>query len=468
MPSSSSSVALLSAALALSCTEWANLGGLARSDDGSSGATGQGDCGLPQPAFCETFETPHPGGRGGDLDERVFGFARWGHQVQYSWERAPAHTYPEDYLFPATFCGEPFEGVLPDEDVRICQGVGIDGVSSLQLNETFDDQQATGVNALRVRQPFDFADRVGTVVWDVDAKVNPLNTGQGWWIAVWITAEPTPLASDDRDGITSFPRDGVGFTFAFGADCPETAEDWQSALEGVVVTNDYQVALSRPFWELEQSDARCFEVADAHMNHFELRLSEDEVELWASDFDDPASLRLRTKATGLGLSFSRGYVQLQHWANNAAQGGHVTPSQTFRWDNIGFDGPVLPTPRAYEVPNPGTPGQSGAIRIGYLFSEGPLAFTLRDVDLADATAATFDFVMDAGPGAELEYAWNGNPAHTFVYPETMGWPGGLHGFSTDVPLSELVSGDNLLTVNLPGALVAQGIGNLDLTLEVPR
>jgi len=459
---------LFTAALTAACTEWANLGGLEPADSGSTGVVEPGACGLETPAFCEVFETAHPGGRGGDLDESVFGFARWGHQLQYTWERAPAHTYPDDYLFPATFCGEPFDGVLPDRDVRTCDGVGVDGSRSGQLNETFDDQGSTGVNALRIRQPFDFAGRVGKVVWDVDAKVNPLNTGAGWWMAVWLTAEPTPLASDERDGIASYPRDGVGFTFAFGADCPESVDEWQSALEGVVVTHGYQVAVSRPFWELDQADARCFTVADAHLNHFELRLSEDTAELWASDVDDPASLKLRTKTAGLGLSFSRGYVQLQHWAANAASSGHVTPTQTYRWDNVGFDGPLLPRPRAYEVPDPGSPGQAGAVRVGYLFAEGPLAFTLHGVDLSNATAASFNFVLDGGPGDELEYALNGNPAHTFVYPGATGTPGGIHGFSAEVPLAELVPGDNVISVSMAGALVAQGLGSLDLTLEVSR
>jgi len=469
MPYPPSRAALLAcAAVSVACTDWANLGGLEPGAGGSPPTGEQSACGLATPAFCETFETAHPGGRAGELDESVFGFARWGHQVQYSWERAPAHTYGDDYVFPATFCGEPFDGVLPDQDVRTCDGVGVDGSVSGQLNETFDDQGATGVNSLRIRQPFDFAGRVGKIVWDVDAKVNPLNTGHGWWMDVWLTADPTPLASADRDGIASFPRKGVGFTFAFGADCPEATDDWQSALEGVTVTDDYQVASARPFWQLDQADARCFKVADARLNHFELRVSEDEAELWASDVGDPTSLRLRTKTAGLGLTFSRGYVQLQHWANNAALDGHVTPSQTFRWDNVGFDGPVLATPRAYEVPDPGTPGQSGALRIGYLLGDGPLSFPLRGVELSNATSASFNFMLDGGPGTKLEYAFNANPAHTFVYPETSGYSGGIHGFSAEVPLAELVPGDNILNVSLPGALAAQGIGNLDLTVEVSK
>src|SRR5262245_8284821 len=72
-------------------------------DGGPLGAS----CGLESPAFCETFEDVQPGGRGGDLDERVWAFSRWDHALQYLWARLPAHTYPEGTALPlATFCGE--------------------------------------------------------------------------------------------------------------------------------------------------------------------------------------------------------------------------------------------------------------------------------------------------------------------------------------------------------------------------
>ncbi|MBL8742372.1 MAG: hypothetical protein JNK04_14790, partial [Myxococcales bacterium] len=35
-----------------------------------------GSCQLADPAFCETFDKPSPGGRGGDLDERLWSVAR--------------------------------------------------------------------------------------------------------------------------------------------------------------------------------------------------------------------------------------------------------------------------------------------------------------------------------------------------------------------------------------------------------
>ena len=65
-----------------------------------------GSCGLDQPAFCEDFETPKPGGRSGDLDESRFSFARWGHETRMHFVRIPATTEP-DTLFPSVFCGKP-------------------------------------------------------------------------------------------------------------------------------------------------------------------------------------------------------------------------------------------------------------------------------------------------------------------------------------------------------------------------
>src|SRR4051794_8293521 len=107
----------ITAALALTATVACNSAAVVFEGHAPPAAAG---CGLPAPAFCETFETPSPGGRGGDLDEAVWSFARWGHQVQFLWERAPAHTYDDGHLFPATFCGAHFAGVLPDLDVRAC------------------------------------------------------------------------------------------------------------------------------------------------------------------------------------------------------------------------------------------------------------------------------------------------------------------------------------------------------------
>jgi hypothetical protein len=47
----------------------------------------------------------------------------------------------------------------------------------------------------------------------------------------------------------------------------------------------------------------------------------------------------------------------------------------------------------------------------------------------------------------------------------VGEPGGVHGFSLEAPLGELVPGDNSIVVRVPSPFTKQGIGNLDLTIE---
>jgi len=433
--------------------------------DGRDGGVPAGACGLAAPAFCEQFETPSPGGRGGDLDETRFSFARWGHQVQYSWERIPAHTYTDGHLFPASFCGAPFSGLLPDADVRACAGTGVDGSVSQQLNEAFDDQGAFGLNSMRIRQPFDFAGRTGVVSWDVDGKINPLNLGHGWWFEVWITEDPSPLPHDHIDSVSSNPRRGVGFSFTDGADCPEDQTHWQNGISGIHVIDDYASVKDIAFFAIEELADRCFQVADAHLNHFELRLSQDRAEIWASDYDRPSTLKLRAAIPNLGLKFSRGYVHFQHGQFNAAQDGNVTPSQTFRWDNLGFDGPILPLPRAYDVPDNGSPGHGNAVLLGWSLAPSQ-SLTVHNVDLGGATSATLNFALNGGPNDTLTYRLNGNAPHTFTYPDRPNTTGGVHGFSAPVPLSDLVLGDNTIDFTITTTSTQPtDIGDIDLTVE---
>src|SRR5262249_47244466 len=157
------------------------------------------------------------------------------------------------------------------------------------------------------------------IVWDVDAKVNPLNLGHGWWIEVWITEDPAPIPYHEALTVTSLPRRGIGLAFRFGGGCPKGDLDpWRSALEQVHVTDDHKFIHDCPVYQNSGPD-RCFDVADAKLNHFELRISQSELELWVSDYDDPKSFKLRDKVSNLDLPFSRGYVHFQHAHYNAAK-----------------------------------------------------------------------------------------------------------------------------------------------------
>lgn len=435
-----------------------------------------GACGLAEPAFCETFEVRHPGGRGGDLDESRWSFARWAHAVQYFWLRFPASTDP-DSLFPPSFCGGPFSGVLPGDDVRACEGVGVDGSPSLQLNEVFDDQGGFAMHSMRIRQPFDFTDRTGTLVWDVDAKVNPYNVGHGWWIELWITEDPTPLPHDEFDNVFTVPRRGIGFLFRFGADCPNDAESWGNALETVIVTQDYEISGFFDDVGWENPESRCFRSMDARLNHFELTLSQDRAELEVTHFDDPTGPRARAVVEGLALPWSRGYVHFQHAHFNASLDGIEgceagvpgtcpTSSQTFRWDNIGFDGAVLPTPRGYDVPDPLLPGPEGGVYVGWPLGDGQTqTLELTAVDPRGAVRAVLNLNVFAGGGQTLEVRFNAGPWHASAIPGADGTPY-LRSHSIEVPIEDLVMGTNALEVRLADAQHGyEGMGNIDLTVE---
>jgi hypothetical protein len=434
-------------------------------------------CGLEGAAFCETFETPSPGGRGGDLDETRWGFARWGHTFGAMHERIPASTYP-DQRFPATFCGAPFSNIGPDRDVRACSGIGYDGQVSMQLNEVFDDQEDYGLNSMMIRQPFDFAGRTGRLVWDVDGKRNPCTLGRGWWIEVWITEDPQPLPIAPAPTVAGYPRRGVGFTFRFGGFCPATETAWGNQLETVHVIDDYEPTATIDLWDMEQLEQRCFRTMDTRLNHFELRISQNEAELWASDFDDPSSLRLRTRVPGLDLPFTRGYVHFHHAqynANRDSQGicdrGHgVSRSQTYRWDNIAFDGPRLSPLRAFDVPDPLEPGSTNdrgvqALTLGWYFESEPLTIVVPNVDPSNATAAQLSFfVGDFGAAGTLSYAVNGHAPHVFALP--VGEHDGERGVSVPVPLAEVIAGDNIVELSSSGRGPRNDISNIDLSFVV--
>ncbi|MDX2055803.1 MAG: hypothetical protein SFV15_25595 [Polyangiaceae bacterium] len=447
-----------------------------------------GDCGLSQPAFCETFDAHHPGGRGGHIDETRWSFARWTHTFEKFWHRAPASTYPNS-LFPATFCGQPFSGLLPPDDVRVCPGVGVDGVLSNQLNEVFDDQEDFGFISMRVRQPFDFTDG-GTVVWDVDAKVNPYHLGHGWFMEMWITEDPAPMPYHEAPTVASIPRKGLGLAFRFGGGCPQSPEDWRSALETVHVMDDYRIIHSYEGpGALDHTSDNCIRVADTKLNHFELRLAKDRLELWASDYDDPQNTKLRTVVNDLDLTFTRGYVHFQHAAYNAAKDcncsgcdecgdpprvqplAYPSRSQTYRWDNLGFDGPTYPTPRAYDVPDNDLV-ESGGLRLGWLLgASDEKSFTIPGVNLSNALAASLNLTAMIAAGNRIEHRWNGGTWQSFVVPRRAGLiqDERIRSFSLPVPLSDLVAGSNKVDIRLPdGEGVLPGIGNLDLTFEVSQ
>lgn len=437
-------------------------------------AQAAGTCNLAQPAFCDTFDQPFPqANRTGTLDPGKWSISRFSGLTnagseQYAW-------------FPAAdamHCKTPVTGVMPPNDYFEC---GPEVGESNHFMEAINAGGSYLYNDLRARQPFDFANRTGTVTWDVDAK----NSGNhGWWTEFWITDQP--IAGPHDNTFISPPRNGFGIEFAGNCSpIPGNGSSDGSATTGpstLYLSHNYQL-YSIPTWGPAagaswSTDTQCVQAMPDMKNHIRLTLSDNgnTADLYMTDADmdsnhvpAPSDYKHMAHYTGLGLGFTRGYIHLEHATYNpdkSAPGG-TSQSQTYHWDNIGFDGPVLPTPPQFSVNDYdqpytyfGTPGVNTAygVNVGGLWKHAPLV--IPGVSLAGATSAVLTLSHNTYENGGM-YQLNGGAWHTWTSPSAND-----NTVYVPVDLAELHSGDN--TVNF-GALSnpqQNVVSNVDLILNV--
>jgi hypothetical protein len=225
--------------------------------------------------------------------------------------------------------------------------------------------------------------------------------------------------------------------------------------------------------------------AQGKLNHFEIRVSQDRVEVWASPFSADglafAPLEL-LYAADVQVSFSRGWVHItthNHATIKYSQDGGFGATEPIdawiaRWDNVGFDGPVIASTREFEVADSLVMGTDAwniagpVMNVGYRVPDtadgAPLSVTLPGVELAGARSATLAIAMwyllnDAEhplAGFALRYRVNGNEwgERTFTPAELAvlgnGHAQGAIGQILDVPIADLVAGDNTLELETRG------------------
>jgi hypothetical protein len=431
-------------------------------------------CGLASPAFCDTFDQPFNGsGRTGQLDP-----ARW--TVARNGSANPSQGLVNLFVGSnAMHCQTPVTGVMPDADYFVC---GTEFGESNHFMEAFDDQGGYLYNDARIRQPFDFAGRTGKITFDVDAKTFGSHS---WWPEVWITDEPVP--SPHLNVIESPPRNGIGLEFSGGCANSSTGDPIPNAIGtgtgnlGLVdISRNYHVEPMINFWQAGPNGEHftipwgsngyvCYRTMPDMKNHFELRVSQNRIEVWATDHDTNV-LRMTASIDNLNLPFTRGFVHLQHAAYNAEKGGG-THAQTYHWDNVGFDGPVLPVPALYSVPDALQFG-GGGVNLGYIAGANGLqagARTLQNVSLAGANSASMTFQPWIFNGFSLNYRFNGGPWHVYTDPEQNvgGWLSPFKSAIVPVPLSELHEGANTVDfASMPGdSGPAPFVSSIDLIME---
>lgn len=458
-------------------------------------ATQAQTCGLAQTAFCETFESgPAPlndRGRGGELSRARFSASRYAPSLStgdgvtfWVWEAELGMMAGE----PASCRSDVTGFLLPTRDTLICDPNASIGSRYLL---TAVGSQNYGSNAYRIRQPFDFAGRTGTITFDADLATNFLLG----YLSVAITEDPSPTPAWDINGRGPNPRNGVMV---------------------VLVSNDAQVHDVRDYAATIMPGEASPPTSGqrGHLTRVQLRLSQQQLEVLTSE-PSPDGINFsplvsrRTVVFNTPLDFTRGYVSLlgqNHatWKYAITFGGLPRPMRSWNvyWDNIGFDGPALTSTREYEIPDAGIPSTDTTVdeypagvftttvhqgmSLGYVIPDGeanmsaPLTFS--GVQLANATRARLVFNgyyqgynidgIRLGTG-RLRYQLNNNQIHVRAFTpgetamiDTPGQTGG-YNHSIDVPISELVNGDNSVrfsTLNIssgyPNAVV-----NVDLLID---
>jgi len=302
-----------------------------RPEEYPAGAPG---CGLPAAAFCDTFDDVAPDGlgegRAGELDPRHWSGARMQPGLNFGASATPVR--------PATIpsCRADLPPrVYPGQDALVC-----DGNPRIQSRHLLmaAAEQSYGQLSLRIRRPFDFAGRTGSVVFDAEGELDGFLQG---WVSLAITAEPTPAPSfgilqNFENG--AVPRDGVEVHFF--QICG--AED-RVGVAQVNVFRDY----TETFY-LDNEGGRsptCVLTEPGALNHFELRVSRSRLEVWGSD-RSPDGVQFgeltRLFALDVELPFERGYVHINtHNHSSLKYSENRVDAWVARWDNVGFDGPVI-------------------------------------------------------------------------------------------------------------------------------
>jgi hypothetical protein len=458
-------------------------------------------CGLAAAAFCDTFDAPSMSkGRAGELDATQWCASRFtGTGVCFNvptcgpWSIAAATLQQPAALSlfdagvptpPACRAGLPAQ-VYPDQDTLICDPSSDIGSNYLMVAVA---AQNYGQNSYRIRQPFDFYGRTGKIVFDAEG----FSIGNLWgWVSLEVTDEPIAAPSYSLGALSSSPynnEEGTslpknGFEVQFNGPCGSVPPTSTFSVGSLIVVSDYaQQVMKNP------ASPTCVSMEQGKLNHFEVDVSQTEIVVSASPYsaDGKTFGPVQQLAKwSVSLPLTRGWVTITT-RNHATLKYTGTASQfkgyphldawEARWDNVGFDGPILTGWREYDVADGTTMGTqvNGTTSVPYVgigwvaqdVAKGP-ASTLHftGVDTAGMTTATISltiYYLDMSATMDKAYtlkyrvngkAWHDRPlsAEEVAYLSGGGSRGDFAQTMT-LPVSELVAGDNtveFVTANAP-------------------
>jgi len=358
------------------------------------------------------------------------------------------------------------------------------------------------------KQPFDFAGRTGTVAFDVS---NDTQGGHAAWPEFWITDAPVPAPFSHFNSWISYPANGFGLRFAINGEigqqglCPNgnNINQRRFTMDGAVVIRNYQYEDSAGYFYPSTTGTKVTQLdcvimspgPDGPLNHMEIRVAQNLIEVWAADAGVPTSLRKIATVTNANLSFSRGLVWLEDAHYNASKG--ACPPQfsgnpvcqdvhTFTWDNVAFDGPFTFRDFSYDALDFSTVPFGTASPGGQLMNLAqtvpPNQMTTWNVlnlpanPQAAAVKVLFNWrtYFQSVP-ANIFVTVNGH-AHTVPYPypandtfsardNTSFGTGSWRTFAATIPITDLVTGTNVVKIGTDVQSDNTIVGNVNIVLS---
>jgi hypothetical protein len=420
------------------------------------------------PAFCDTFgEGPAVNGpadsREGQLNGTVWGVSRYSSNENFNGVSADDWAEPQ-----LSTCGSTAL-VNPPADVQVCNG---------ELVETLNDGSAVSSLAMYPKQPFDFAGRTGTIVFNVN---DDSQGGHGAWPELWMADQPVPVpfAHGVMQNTLNLPRNGFGIRFAGCTDsngvadqCAGGSPAYVGVDSAITVTNytESDSISSNPTNLTVEGLGSVKESGPGQVNHFEIKVSQNQIDVYGTNAYTPgqavpALVHIAT-IPNVNLGFTRGLVYLEdaHYNGNkfGTQGNH-----TFTWSDLGFDGPVLGRDLTFDVPNntkPDNSTQSGttaaATDLGYWVAPGTAlnvgapGVTSANIAAAAGALVTFDYLAPPISPVAQTIDINGHAIAVPAASLTM---------AVAVPLADVVAGTNTITFN--GGATGENVMNIDLILQ---
>jgi hypothetical protein len=425
--------------------------------------------------FCDTFDVPKGvGNRAGDLDGNIWGVSRAG---SFNFGQGAFNQWNSTLI---RDCDDATARVNAPRDVIVCNG---------QLREAANDNNSGAfesgsvlVLAMYPKQPFDFAGRTGTVSFDVS---NDTAGTHAAWPEFWLTDLPIPAPYNHFDTWQALPKHGFGIRFGAGASagaygmCPNGSNldkarwtvDSAVVIRGYVM-DDTSGYGTRSKMAVAQLDCVVEPNRPGQMNHVELRISQNQIDVYATDAGKAAPLKHIAVITNANLTLTRGLIWLEDAHYNADKGPTDRPSQrehTFAWDNVAFDGPFTYRDFSYDALDNTTPGPNGSVNLGKLSQPSqPCSWNILHLPgepRAAAVRVMFNFTAETNPNPQiLKVIVNGH-SHAVGWPYPDQLQNTWRTFAVAVPITDLVSGTNVVQL---GGDVPLVFSNVNIVLvDVP-